>query len=52
MDTEIVSEDVKKMMNMEMLKSKDVSNAIVYCISTPPNVQIHELIIRPLHEKF
>lgn len=35
-----------------MLDPEDVSNAILYCISTPPKVQIHELTIKPLHEKF
>ncbi|KAL5292272.1 DHRS11.2 family protein [Megaselia abdita] len=51
-DTEIVPEDFKKAANPPMLKAEDISNAIVYCVSTPPNVQIHELTIKPLHEKF
>ncbi|KAL5292271.1 DHRS11.2 family protein [Megaselia abdita] len=50
-DTEIVSEEFKKSGHV-MLKSEDISNAIVYCVSTAPNVQIHELTIKPLHEKF
>ncbi|KAL5292024.1 DHRS11.2 family protein [Megaselia abdita] len=34
------------------LKAEDVSNAVLYCIGTPIHVQIHEIIIRPLREKF
>ncbi|KAH8417620.1 hypothetical protein KR222_002820, partial [Zaprionus bogoriensis] len=33
---------------MPMLRAEDVADAIAYSIQTPPNVQIHELIIRPL----
>ncbi|KAI8045283.1 hypothetical protein M5D96_001463 [Drosophila gunungcola] len=31
---------------MPMLQSADVADAVSYCIQTPPNVQIHELIIK------
>ncbi|KAL7729939.1 hypothetical protein ACLKA6_009248 [Drosophila palustris] len=34
-----------------MLRSEDVADAISYCIQTPPNVQIHELIIKPVGEQ-
>ncbi|XP_013118935.1 farnesol dehydrogenase [Stomoxys calcitrans] len=34
------------------LDSKDVADAIVFCLQTPPHVQIHELMIRPVGEKF
>uniref|UniRef100_T1GD37 Dehydrogenase/reductase SDR family member 11 n=1 Tax=Megaselia scalaris TaxID=36166 RepID=T1GD37_MEGSC len=37
--------------NDHKLRSEDVSNAVLYCIGTPPHVQIHELIIKPLREK-
>ncbi|KAL5292267.1 DHRS11.2 family protein [Megaselia abdita] len=50
--TEIVPEEFKNLADFPLLKSEDVSNAILYCVSTPPNVQIHELTIKPLHEKF
>ncbi|KAF2887972.1 hypothetical protein ILUMI_18201 [Ignelater luminosus] len=33
-----------------MLQSEDVANAALYILSTPPNVQIQELILRPLGE--
>ncbi|KAL5281167.1 DHRS11.2 family protein [Megaselia abdita] len=51
-DTEIVPKEFKQIPNFPMLKSEDISNAIIYCISTPQHVQIHELTIKPLHEKF
>lgn len=35
-----------------MLHVDNVADAIVYCLSTPPNVQIQEMIIRALHEGF
>ncbi|XP_017029126.1 farnesol dehydrogenase [Drosophila kikkawai] len=50
-DTEIVDKDV--MLNfpdLPMLRSEDVADAVSYCIQTPPNVQIHELMIKPVGE--
>ncbi|KAL5292290.1 DHRS11.2 family protein [Megaselia abdita] len=52
MDSEIVPNKLFDMVEYTTLKPEDVSSAVVYCISTPPNVQIHELTIKPLHEKF
>ncbi|XP_017003589.1 farnesol dehydrogenase-like [Drosophila takahashii] len=37
---------------MPMLRSADIADAVTYCIQTPPNVQIHELIIKPVGEAF
>ncbi|KAH8281121.1 hypothetical protein KR054_011997 [Drosophila jambulina] len=37
---------------MPMLRSEDVADAVSYCIQTPPNVQIHELTIKPVGERF
>lgn len=51
-DTEMLSDEYKNDPNFPALKPEDISDAIVYCISTSPNVQIHELTIRPLNEKF
>ncbi|CAD7079069.1 unnamed protein product [Hermetia illucens] len=34
-----------------ILNAEDVSNAILYVLSTPPHVQVHELTIRPVGEK-
>ncbi|XP_017003769.2 farnesol dehydrogenase [Drosophila takahashii] len=35
---------------MPMLRSEDIADAVSYCIQTPPNVQIHELTIKPVGE--
>ncbi|XP_046865320.1 farnesol dehydrogenase-like [Drosophila willistoni] len=52
-DTEIIPENVKKAVTVfPKLRSEDVADAVTYCIQTPPNVQIHELTIKPIGEKF
>lgn len=33
------------------LLTEDVANAVLYVLGTPPHVQVHEMIIRPLGEK-
>lgn len=35
-----------------MLRAEDVADAVSYYIQTPPNVQIHELTIKPVGESF
>lgn len=42
------SDDFKK--ENPKLKAKDVTDAVIYVLATPPHVQVHELIIRPLGE--
>ncbi|XP_044260590.1 farnesol dehydrogenase-like [Tribolium madens] len=45
------SEDWEKLYNsMPKLQSEDVADAVVYVLSTPPHVQVHEMMIRPLGE--
>lgn len=34
-----------------LLNSEDISNAVLFVLSTPPHVQVHELTIRPVGEK-
>lgn len=52
-DTEIFDENSpEKLAKMPMLRPEDVADAVTYCIQTPPNVQIHELTIKPVGEKF
>ncbi|TMW48889.1 hypothetical protein DOY81_006036 [Sarcophaga bullata] len=48
-DTEIVPESYKKMV---MLKAEDISAGVMYCLGTPPHVQVHELTIKPVGEIF
>ncbi|XP_037937165.1 farnesol dehydrogenase-like [Teleopsis dalmanni] len=46
-DTEMVQDALRE---LAMLKPEDVSNAILYTLSTPPHVQVHEIIIKPIGE--
>lgn len=41
----------KKFGKAPCLKPEDIANAILYVLSTPPHVQVHELIIKPVGEK-
>ncbi|CAD7079053.1 unnamed protein product [Hermetia illucens] len=34
-----------------LLYPEDISNAVLYVLGTPPHVQVHELIIKPVGEK-
>lgn len=34
------------------LKAEDIANAVIYVLSTPAHVQVHELIIKPVGESF
>ncbi|XP_011185382.1 farnesol dehydrogenase [Zeugodacus cucurbitae] len=36
--------------NLPLLKPEDVADALLYCLQTPPHVQIHELTIKPMGE--
>ncbi|XP_021929736.1 farnesol dehydrogenase-like [Zootermopsis nevadensis] len=38
--------------NMPYLNSKDIADAVIYVLGTPPHVQIHELTIKPIGEMF
>ncbi|XP_018565965.1 farnesol dehydrogenase-like [Anoplophora glabripennis] len=35
-----------------VLRTEDIADAVVYVLSTPPHVQIHELTIKPVNEEF
>ncbi|KAF5307622.1 hypothetical protein FQR65_LT06778 [Abscondita terminalis] len=34
------------------LKSEDVANAVAYVLSTPPDVRVHDIILKPVGENF
>lgn len=38
--------------SIPMLKSEDVSSAVLYVLGTPPHVQVHELVLKPVGEMF
>ncbi|CAH1371963.1 unnamed protein product [Tenebrio molitor] len=42
-----VSEQIKK---LPFLKSEDIADSVLYVLSTPPHVQVHELTIKPVGE--
>ncbi|EDW00430.1 farnesol dehydrogenase [Drosophila grimshawi] len=48
-DTDLVPQAYKR---LPMLQPDDVANAIIYALSTPPHVQVHELTIKPMGEPF
>ncbi|XP_073835623.1 farnesol dehydrogenase-like [Musca autumnalis] len=49
--TEIMGEGIEFPPEIPALNPEDIADAIVYCIQTPPNVQIHEMIIKPIGER-
>ena len=51
MDTEIIGDRSRLPENFPFLKSEDIADAVVYVIQTPPNVQIHEMIVKPVGEQ-
>ncbi|KAJ9576087.1 hypothetical protein L9F63_007052, partial [Diploptera punctata] len=38
--------------NGPSLESEDISEGVIYALGTPPHVQVHELIIKPVGEPF
>nr|CAD7394920.1 unnamed protein product [Timema cristinae] len=35
-----------------LLRAEDIANAVTYVLGTPPHVQIHEITIKPIGEKY
>lgn len=54
--TEIMGPETPELQAMlkdfPILQSDDISAAVLYVLGTPPHVQVHELIIKPLGEAF
>lgn len=51
-DTEIIPDNIRGLLGDTLLKSEDISSGVLYAISTPPHVQIHEMTIKPVGEMF
>ncbi|CAD7011605.1 farnesol dehydrogenase-like [Ceratitis capitata] len=50
-DTEIIPSEMREVMtDAPFLQPEDVADALVYCLKTPPHVQIHELTLKPMGE--
>lgn len=50
--TEIFSPELLEMLaHIPFLDAEDVSQAVMYALSTRPHVQVHELIIKPVGER-
>ncbi|XP_065365176.1 farnesol dehydrogenase-like [Calliphora vicina] len=49
-DTEILNDNIKSLLQGTILKAEDIASGVLYAISTPPHVQIHEMIIKPIGE--
>lgn len=50
--TEIFTPEMVEFLQDPMLNSEDISAAVLYVLGTPPHVQVHDLTIKPLGEKF
>uniref|UniRef100_A0A1A9UUI8 Uncharacterized protein n=1 Tax=Glossina austeni TaxID=7395 RepID=A0A1A9UUI8_GLOAU len=51
-ETEMVGEHLKRLAKDCILSPHDISNAILYALSTPPHVQIHDMIIKSVGDLF
>ncbi|XP_065365970.1 farnesol dehydrogenase-like [Calliphora vicina] len=47
-DTELISEEQKKICRGIILQPEDVSRAVMFAVTSPPHVHIFELIIKPM----
>lgn len=52
-ETEIITQRIRdELKDFSVLSADDIADALIYCLQTPPHVQIHELTIKPLGELF
>lgn len=40
---------IEMMKKATMLECEDVADSVLYTLSTPPHVQVHELIVQPVN---
>ncbi|XP_011493633.2 farnesol dehydrogenase-like [Aedes aegypti] len=50
--TEILPASITSQSVIPLLEPEDIADAIIYALSTPPRVQVHELTIKPVGESF
>ena len=52
--THITDEDAREslggLLDLEILRSEDIANAIVYAVTQPPRVSVNEILIRPTQQ--
>lgn len=48
-----INEQIKALMkDMPSVEPEDIADAVVYVLSTPAHVQVHELLVHPVGERF
>lgn len=45
-------EQGKNLLPPKLLEEEDIADGVIYVLSTPPHVQVHELTIKPVLEPF
>lgn len=52
--TKILDETIRAVLpdDLPYMEPKDIADAVLYILGTPPNVQIHDIIMRPQGEMF
>lgn len=51
-ETAEARDEPRKKPTSTLLKPKDIADSVLYVLSTPPHVQIHELTIKAIGELF
>lgn len=52
--TEIFDQPVQARfpVDLPVMEPKDIADAVIYILGTPKNVQIHDIIMKPMGEMF
>lgn len=51
-DTDIVPDNMRSSGSETMLKAEDISQAVLFTLATPPRMQVHEIIVKPVGELY